>query len=108
MMGKLFYGSNAIEIEFDDRVLSHLKVVITTKLRRGESFVFSWRDDPAIGDGRSSIWLHPSIPLYFKFYGGRIPELNREWIEGLSASANSAGGLQLVAEPASNTAVRQR
>ena len=97
-MGKLLYGMSGVEIGFDDRVLAHLQVVIGAKLRRGENFYFSWRDDPNVGDGRSTIWLSDSIPLYFKYSGGKMPALNREWIETLVASSNSAQGLQLSAE----------
>jgi len=98
-MGKLLYGSSTIEIEFDDRTLTHLQIVIAAKLRRKESFFFSWKDDPAIGDGRSSIWLDASIPLYFKFAGGRVPSINREWLDILTASSNGSGGLQFTEEP---------
>lgn len=97
-MGKLTYDST-MTADFDDRVLAHIQMVIGAKLRRGESFYFSWQDDPAIGDGRSTIWLNPSIPLAYKYFGGRAPKLNRDWIEALMISANSAGGLQLVPEP---------
>lgn len=97
-MGKLLYGMSGVEIGFDDRVLAHLQVVIGAKLRRKESFYFSWKDDPNVGDGRSTIWLSESIPLYFKFSGGKPPALNREWIETLVASSNSGQGLQLSAE----------
>ena len=102
-MGKLLYGDSDIEIEFDDRALTHLQIVIGSKLRRGESFFFSWKDDPAIGDGRSSIWLDKSIPLYFKFFGGKMPTLNREWLEILTMSANSTVGLQFTSEPNGST-----
>lgn len=98
-MGKLIYGAAGVEIEFDDRTLTHLQIVIAGKLRRREGFFFSWRDDPSIGDGRSSVWLDPSIPLYFKYFGGRVPSINRDWVDLLSLSANSSGGLQLVQEP---------
>lgn len=98
-MGKLIYGSPGVEIEFDDRALTHLQIVISAKLRRRESFFFSWKDDPAIGDGRSSIWLDASIPLYFKYAGGRMPAINREWLEVLTSSSNGSGGLQFSDEP---------
>jgi hypothetical protein len=101
-MGKLLYGTSSIEIEFDDRTLTHLQIVIAAKLRRKESFFFSWKDDPAIGDGRSSIWLDSSIPLYFKFAGGRVPSINREWLEILTQSSNGSGGLQFTEEPGPN------
>jgi len=92
-MGKLLYGSSSMEVEFDDRALMHLQIVISAKLRRQECFVFSWRDAFDVGDGRSSIWMHSSIPLYFRYFGSRIPAINREWIEALTISANSPGGL---------------
>ena len=100
-MGKLIYDNS--EVEFDDRVLVHLQIVIGAKLRRGEGFFFSWHDQASIGDGRSSIWLHDNIPLYFKYYGSRTPSLNRAWIDALTASANSGQGLLLTAEPDAET-----
>jgi hypothetical protein len=98
-MGKLVYGDSDIDIDIDDRSLAHLQIVIGNKLRRGESFFFSWKDDPAVGDGRSAIWLDRGIPLYFKFSGGRAPLINREWIEALTSSANSGTGLVFTEEP---------
>jgi hypothetical protein len=97
-MGKLTYDST-MTADFDDRVLAHVQVVIGAKLRRGESFYFSWRDDPAAGNGRSTIWLHPAIPVAFKYFGGRSPNLNRDWIEALMETANSSSGLRIVPEP---------
>ncbi len=98
-MGRLLYGDSQIEIEFDDRALAHLQIVIGSKLRRNESFFFTWRDDPRVGDGRSSIWLDAAIPLYFKYFGSKMPEVNREWLELLTQSSNSTMGLQLLDEP---------
>lgn len=106
-MGKLQYGSSKLEIEFDDRVMAHLQLVISTKLRRREPFFFSWRDDPAIGDGRSSIWLDPAIPLKFRYSTTERHQLNREWLEELTHSANLPAGLSLTTEPGGE-AVRPR
>ena len=97
-MGTIFYGGSATPIFIEDRALAHLKVVIATKLRRHESFTLSWQhpdDQPA---GRTTIWLHPSIPLRFVFEDPEPAELSREWIEELAQSANSSGGITLVAE----------
>jgi hypothetical protein len=98
-MGKLTYGSAVLVIDFDDRLLAHLQMVIATKLRRGESFAFSWRDDAAVGDGRTTIWLHPALPLVFKYSGSRQPAINRAWVEALLQAANSSAGLHVVPEP---------
>ena len=102
-MGSLTYGS--ITIEFDDRVLAHLQIVIVNKLRRRESFSMSWRDAAAVGDGRSAIWLDPSIPLYFKFDGSRVPSIDRDWLEALSDSASSSRGLIVLNEDGTETEV---
>jgi hypothetical protein len=98
-MGKLLYSDSDIEIEFDDRALAHLQIVIGAKLRRRESFFFTWKDDPAAGGGRSSIWLDSNIPLYFRFFGGRNMTINREWLTLLNDSANSGAGLVFIPEP---------
>lgn len=98
-MGKLVYGSAATHIELDDRTLAHLKFVIIMKLRRDEKFTLSWQHGQEGGGGRTSIWIHPTIPLQFVFNGGKAPQLNKAWIEALMLSANSTGGLQLIDEP---------
>jgi hypothetical protein len=98
-MGTLSYGSPSTEISFDDRALTHLQIVITAKLRRHESFIFSWVDAPSAGSGRSSIWLDPSIPMTYRFTGSRVPNINRDWIDALMASANSGMGLMFTSEP---------
>ena len=103
-MGALIYGDANIEVQFDDRVLVHLQLAIGAKLRRKESFFFSWRDDPKVGDGRSAIWVDPSIPLYFKYSGGRPPTINRDWLDLMSNGANSPHGLVLMDEPEPNGA----
>ena len=97
-MGTIYYGGSATPIHIEDRALAHLKVVIATKLRRGESFTVSWWHPEDEARGRSTIWLHPSIPLRFVFDDPEPAELSRDWIEDLAMSANSSGGINLVAE----------
>lgn len=98
-MGTIYYGGGgATPIHIEDRALAHLKVVIVTKLRRDESFTVSWRHPEDQPRGRSTIWLHPSVPLRFVFDDPEPAELSREWIEDLANSANSTGGIMLVAE----------
>ncbi|GEP26984.1 ATP-dependent DNA ligase [Cryobacterium levicorallinum] len=98
-MGTLLYGNPGIVITFDDRALMHLQIVISTKLRRRESFIFTWSDSADEGSGRSAIWLDPTSTLYYRYFGSRTPSINRDWIEALMLSANSAGGLAFIAEP---------
>lgn len=97
-MGTLYYGDSGTPIGIEDRALAHLKIAITTKLRRGESFTLSWRHADDQARGRSTLWLHPSIPLRFVFDEPEAPELSRGWIEDLMRSANSTGGIQLIPE----------
>ncbi|WP_051191760.1 hypothetical protein [Microbacterium luticocti] len=97
-MGTIYYGGSATPIHIEDRALAHLKVVIATKLRRGESFTVSWQHPDDEPRGRSTIWLHPSIPLRFVFDEPETPPLSRKWIEDLANSANSSGGIMLIAE----------
>ena len=94
-VGTLYYGDSGTPVEVEDRALAHLKIAITTKLRRGESFMLSWRHGPDQPRGRSSLWLHPAIPLRFVFEESEAGELSREWIEDLMRSANSGGGIVL-------------
>jgi hypothetical protein len=97
-MGSIQYGGADDAIHLDDRALAHMKVVIATKLRRNESFTLSWRHAEGDPEGRSTIWLHPSIPLRFTFDEPEAPQLNVKWIEELMHSANSSGGISLVGE----------
>lgn len=97
-MATLFYGASDVPIHIEDRALAHLKIVIATKLRRQESFTLSWRHPEGEPGGRSTIWIHPSIPLRFTFEETEQPQLNTRWIEELMQSVNSTGGILLVEE----------
>jgi hypothetical protein len=97
VMAVLIYGNE--EFEFDERLLAHVKIVTTQKLRRGESFLLSWshRD----GRGRSSIWVNASSDLHFRFAEGRPPALNERWLGALMEGSFTSRGLDVdaIAEP---------
>lgn len=97
-MGTIYYGGAETPIYIEDRALAHLKVVIATKLRRAESFTVSWQHPDDQPRGRTTIWLHPSIPLRFVFDEPEPPQLSRQWIEELAQSAASSNGILLLAE----------
>ncbi|MBO0981243.1 hypothetical protein [Microbacterium sp. SD291] len=97
-MGTLYYDDHEEPISIDDRTLAHLKVVIATKLRRHESFTLSWKHPVGEHQGRSTIWLHPSIPLRFVFDEPDPPPLNSHWIATMANSASSSGGIVISAE----------
>ncbi len=96
-MGYLIYGGTQ-EYDFEDRTLAHLKVAITMKLRRQESFLMSWVNPAEKGGGRVSIWLTPNIPIAFRFSGSRSPELNRDWLEVMNDLSNTPRGLIVISE----------
>ncbi|XKF89740.1 ATP-dependent DNA ligase [Microbacterium lacus] len=98
-MGKFTYDQE-VRVDIDDRLLLHLQIVIGNKLRRGESFYFSWRLDPSLGHGRRSVWIHPYAALTFTFGESRTTQMSRAWIEALATTANSQRGLYAVPEPA--------
>jgi hypothetical protein len=104
-MGR-FVFENTVRMEFDDRLLAHLEQVVTSKLRRQESFVFSWKDDLSVGGGRTTIWLHPHANIVFKFHGGRAADLNPAWLQALAYTAAGAHGLYIVPEPDAAAAAR--
>lgn len=104
-MGQLIYGvSPAVRI--DDWALRHLQTVILTKLRRDESFSFSWDAEPGIeggadepGGAPGTIWISRASSLYFRFDGERSGALNKRWLVTLAEAANGSGGLRLLPEP---------
>lgn len=97
-MGLLYYGDNAIPLVIEDRALAHVKVVVTAKLRRNESFTLSWVHPEGEAPGRSTIWLSPAIPLKFVFENPEPPRLNPAWLDQLAASASGAGVITLIPE----------
>ena len=95
-MGTLTYNGT-LTVDFDDRLLVHLQVVIAAKLRRDESFMFSWSKPDDVG-GHTSIWIDTRIPISFDYVQSAMPGINRRWIEELMATTYRTAGLQIVAE----------
>ncbi|GAA1000435.1 hypothetical protein GCM10009563_27800 [Subtercola frigoramans] len=69
---------------------------MVAKLRREEKFTFSWVSPT--GDGRHTVWVHPSIELHFDFAENVRPQLNRAWVEQMMNAANN-GELLVLPEP---------
>ncbi|KAA9132868.1 ATP-dependent DNA ligase [Microbacterium caowuchunii] len=97
-MGRFTYDPHTA-VEFDDRLLAHLQIVIGSKLRRGECFFFTWKDDVSLGSGRKVVWMHQGASLTFKFHGSRAPRINPLWTDALAKAANSPGGMYVMREP---------
>jgi hypothetical protein len=100
-MGQLHYGTKPEIVTFDDRLLWHIKLVVLAKLRRRESFSFSWRrmED----NGLACVWLHPHCDLVFEFDSDSEPEVNHSWLEALMHSANTTGGMHVIPEPSKDS-----
>lgn len=98
-MGSMIYGITGITVDIDDRELAHLRIVITSKLRRGESFSFTVSHGVTTGSGRTSYWMHEAIPLVFRFSGSKPPAINRAWVDALSFDASRPDGLHNLPEP---------
>lgn len=105
-MGNLIYGPAAKSISIEDRDLAHLQAVILAKLRRGESFAFSWERSSDFGSGHNTVWVHPAIYIEFNFFGSKKIPMNRAWIDVLMRRANSTGGLELVSERESESGLK--
>jgi len=94
-MGMLYYGSATAPIHIEDVLLAHVKVVMATKLRRGESFTVSWRHDQASPSGRTTLWVAPSIPLRFTFDSADPCALDPQVIRDLADGVSRTGNLVL-------------
>jgi hypothetical protein len=99
IMGFLHYGHSDFAIEMDDRSLAHLKVVILTLLRDGQSTAFSFTHSAQQGPGRETVWIHPATDIRFEFFGSRPAQLNRRWVEAMLRTASGPTGLHLTEEP---------
>ena len=96
-MGRFYYDQHVVE--FDDRILAHLQMVMIAKLRRGEPFLFTWTD----ATGRSAVWVNPSATIAFTFSDPAPQPINRAWIDALVLTANAPSGLLPVPEPEPRT-----
>jgi hypothetical protein len=88
-MGTLKY--DGVTTEFDDRALAHIEIVVIRKLRKQESFFLSWHESD--DGGRTGIWVHPFAMLTFHSARTDLPEIDKAWIDRLTASANSPAGM---------------
>jgi hypothetical protein len=107
-VGYLIYDRRTAEVHLDDRVLAHLQIVMLRKLRRGQSFAFSWKEPSSAGSGRSTIWVFPTVGLRFRFESSRPPVVDDAWIAALTRSADSSTGLQILPEPSASAVPASR
>lgn len=94
-MGRLKYDGSAPPILIDDATLAHLKIVIGTKLRRNESFLMTWVRGDDSEDARTTIWMHPAIPLQFGFDVAVLPHIETDRVTSIMTTLNATGELVL-------------
>jgi hypothetical protein len=95
-MGRLRYDGTSDPILIEDTTLAHLKIVIATKLRRQESFMMTWRPVGGGGvDKRTTVWIHPAIPLQFGFDGAEQPPVDARLVADMMQALNASGELLL-------------
>jgi len=96
-MGRLTF-LNGERVNLDDRTLSHVYRVMLTKMRNGEGFHLTWVDDPSLGHGRTTMWIHSETSFVCKI-GTPVDHYDPAWIEALTVAANSIAGLTPLPEP---------
>jgi hypothetical protein len=75
-MGTLVYGISSAQVPIADPELAHVKAIAL--IRFGDSDA-----------DRTTLWLHPAIPLQFRFETDDRGELDRPLLESLMHKANS-------------------
>lgn len=95
-MGTLHYGNQSFDM--DDRLLSHLQLIVGVKLRRSEGFFMTWNESSKTADARRAVWIDNGVPISMEYDGSRQPPMNMEWAEKLANSAGRGGGLIIMAE----------
>ncbi|WP_309065339.1 DUF7882 family protein [Microbacterium sp.] len=102
-MGRMKYDGSGDEIVIDDVALAHLKIVITTKLRRQESFMMTWFPVNDSVNRKRTIWIHPAIPLQFGFDTADSPPIDSRRIHALMERLNATGELLLDGQAVATT-----
>ena len=91
-VGRIIYSDNKSSVDVEDRLLAHLQVAVTTKLRRGESFTITF---PHTAAGHLCWWIAPGVPVMFHMFGTHRPRLSRALLERLMTEASGPDGLHL-------------
>ncbi|SDH43432.1 DUF7882 family protein [Agrococcus jejuensis] len=96
-MGTLHYGTGGeASFAIDDETLLHVSAIVVAKLRRQEAFMLS----VDAGEGRESLWIHPSAMLRYSFAAGAQTGLDRDRLEDMMRHANRPAGLVVEATAA--------
>jgi hypothetical protein len=89
-MGTFEYGRERQRI--DDADLALLREVIAVMLRDGTPFLLSLEHE---GDGRDSVWVHPDVPVRFRFDGEPPTDADPLHLDLMTAYARSDQGVTI-------------
>jgi hypothetical protein len=94
-MGQFIYGS-LIKVTIHDTTLAHLEAVVGARFRRDEPFYLSWCWQVNTGESRTTVWLHPTISVQYRYLTTRRPALDRDRIAQMLLEANTTPGLRIM------------
>jgi len=58
----------------------------------------TWRHPSGTGEGRTSIWMQPAIPLKFVFDSAEAQQLDPDYLHKLAREASTATGVLIESE----------
>jgi hypothetical protein len=94
-LGTLYFGSTRTPLHLGDRLLAHLEIVITSKLRRGEGLLLSWVQPAEATHRRGTCWITSATELLYLYESADALAIDRDELERLSVESNSSRGIQL-------------
>ena len=89
-MGILYYSDAQYPIRIDDDTLASLKVVLERRLEAGRGLMLSWSE---AGFGRSTVWLHPSIPIRLHVDDAVAQAPSQRAIDAMTLEIEQSGGI---------------
>jgi hypothetical protein len=98
-VGTLVYGDDGLNVDFDDRTLRHLEIVIRLKLRRDQPFCLNWTEQASPASLIRMLWICDQVSLSFVYRSERLPVINTDWIRAMCGTADEPAGLVLRNEP---------
>ncbi|MFE5670305.1 hypothetical protein ACFQ58_01720 [Agromyces sp. NPDC056523] len=91
-MGTLYYSAAQYPIRIDDDTLASLKVVLERRLEAGLGMTLSWSE---AGFGRSSVWLHPTIPIRLHVDDAVSQTAAQDDVDAMMLEVEQSGGIVL-------------
>ena len=91
-MGTLYYSDAQYPIRIDDDTLANLRIVLERRLDAGLGLTLSWSE---AGFGRSTVWLHPTIPLRLHVDDAVAQVPREEAVDAMMLEVEQSGGIVL-------------